>query len=75
METDDDDAREVSTGAAAKIVGVSPSTLLRYETAGRITPSSRLLARGDRRFRVRDAKKLRAELEEETDRRGAAGAG
>jgi DNA-binding transcriptional MerR regulator len=53
------DTDEVTTGVAAKIVGVSHSTLLRYTKAGRIRPVSRTLERGDRRYLVADARALR----------------
>jgi DNA-binding transcriptional MerR regulator len=74
METDDD--REVPIGEAAKIVGVSPQTLRRYQAAGRIKASTRLLGRGDRRFTVKAARALRQELEDEANRKaGGAAAG
>lgn len=58
------DSDEVTTGVAAKLAGVSHSTLLRYTKAGRISPVSRTLERGDRRYLVADVRALRRQLEE-----------
>jgi DNA-binding transcriptional MerR regulator len=56
------DSDEVTTGVAARIAGVSHSTLLRYTKAGKIRPVSRTLERGDRRYLVADARALRDQL-------------
>lgn len=56
---------EVTSTEAARIAGISRTTLRRYEADGRIAPVRRLLgARRDRRFRVSDARALRAEMQE-----------
>lgn len=56
------DSDEVTTGVAARIAGVSHSTLLRYTKAGKIRATSRTLERGDRRYLVADARALRDQL-------------
>lgn len=64
----DDD--EVAIGPAARIAGVSESTLRRYEDPAYhdpplIQPVRRLPGRrADRRYLVRDLRKLRARMEE-----------
>lgn len=70
----DDD--EVAISDAARIAGVSESTLRRYEDPDLhdpplIQPVRRLPGRGDRRYLVRDARKLRERMEEEARRKAA----
>lgn len=65
----EDDSREVPVGEAARIAGVSSPTLRRYADAGRIPVARRLLVRGDRRFTIAAAKRLRDELQADRARR------